>query len=74
MAKEERTREYQCEYYKVKARPNSCFFCDNCTDIFFDYKNGNPAPYMWLCDKGNDTEVGMMGKCQDFNEQTERSE
>ena len=29
---------------------------------------------MWLCDKGNDTEVGMMGKCQDFYEVAEQTE
>ena len=70
----EHTRKFQCEYYTVYARPNSCFFCDNCNDIFYDYENGYASPYMWLCDKGNDTEVGMMGKCQDFYEEAEQTE
>ena len=68
------TRKFQCEYYTIYARPNSCFFCDNCNDIFYDYRNGYASPYMWLCDKGNDTEVGMMGKCQDFYEDAEQTE
>ena len=71
---DEHTRKFQCEYYTVYARPNSCFFCDNCHDIFYDYINGYAYPYMWLCDKGNDTEVGMMGKCQDFYEVAEQTE
>ena len=69
MKTEEPTRKFQCEYYSLRARPNSCFFCDNCTDIYFDYAKGYAAPYMWLCNVGNDTEAGLMGKCQDFREE-----
>ena len=57
------TREYKCEYYSLKAHPRSCFFCDNCPDIFFDYTNG---PYMFMCIKEADTEAGLLGKCNQF--------
>lgn len=59
------TREYKCEYYSLKAHPRSCFFCDNCTDIFFDYTNG---PYMFMCVKQADTGAGLLGKCNQFIE------
>lgn len=56
-------REYECEYYKVKAHRRSCFFCGNCADIFFDYSNG---PYMFLCDAGMDVSKGLKGECVQF--------
>jgi len=59
------TREYECEYYRLKAHPRSCFFCDNCTDIFFDYTNG---PYMLFCSVDADIDTGMRGECGKFTE------
>ena len=26
-------REYKCEYYRLRAHPKSCFFCDVDSDI-----------------------------------------
>ena len=72
MEKSEMTRNYKCDYYSVWAHPRSCFFCDHCTDIFFDYTNG---PYMWMCELTEDGEdaservhLGMTGQCTDFME------
>ena len=39
-------KEYECEFYAVNAHKYSCFFCDHCTDIWWDFSNG---PYMILC-------------------------
>ena len=39
--------EYKCENgitYEVKE--DSCYICDHCTDIWWDYTHG---PYMSLC-------------------------
>ena len=58
------TRKFECEEYTVYARPNSCFFCTQCTDIFYDWD----GPYLWLCDINADTHDGMMGKCKHFND------
>ena len=59
-------KEYKCEYYSVQAAENSCFFCQHCTDIFFDYTNG---PYMFLCDEDADTRKGCDGQCKLFKEE-----
>ncbi|MBQ1297096.1 MAG: hypothetical protein IIY21_23835 [Clostridiales bacterium] len=45
------------------ALPNSCLFCWNCTDIFYDFTNG---PYMFICREDGDTINGMCGKCKSF--------
>ena len=42
-------KTYECEYYKVTAHKHSCFFCEYCTDVWWDYTHG---PYMWHCEKG----------------------
>lgn len=70
---DELTRVYKSENFTIRARPNSCFFCDHLTDIFWDYTNG---PYMFICENkkmadGNDEdpiEKGMLGLCEDFAE------
>ena len=49
----------------IIAHPRSCFFCDNCTDIFYD----SDGPYMWFCRKDGDTELGVSGKCEYFEEE-----
>ena len=51
------------------AHPKACFFCDHCTDIFYDW-NG---PYMFICQKDHNDEIerGLEGKCPDFYETTE---
>lgn len=58
-------KEYKCEYYSVQKAENSCFFCQHCTDIFFDYTNG---PYMFICDEDADTIKGCDGQCKLFKE------
>lgn len=73
---EERTRKYVCEYYSVMAHPRSCFFCEHCTYIWYDYTVG---PYMFDCDSdnveldehgarqvGDKVRLGLQGKCNDF--------
>lgn len=45
--------------------PKCCVFCDNCTDIWYDY-NG---PYMVRCDKGLSEEIGCKGECKEFIEE-----
>ena len=59
-------KEYKCEYYSVQVAENSCFFCQHCTDIFFDYTNG---PYMFICDKDADTMKGYDGQCKLFKKE-----
>lgn len=57
-------RKYECEYYSLRARPNSCFFCDHCTDIFFD----QDGPYAFVCDEEQNVELGLSGMCSLFIE------
>ena len=70
VTREEAKRKYECEEYAVMAHPKACFFCDHCTDIFYDYTNG---PYMFICDKDHNDEIqrGLAGKCPDFYESNE---
>ena len=58
-------RKYECEYYSLSAPATSCFFCDHCTDIFFDFSHG---PYMFFCELDEDVDVGLSGKCKTFKE------
>lgn len=59
-------REYDGDgHYKVIAHPKSCFFCDWCTDIFYD----SSGPYMWLCKKDGDVDAGISGECKHFKEE-----
>lgn len=62
----ELTRIFHGPGYTVKARPQSCFFCDHLTDILYDYTNG---PYGFACDLDGDIETGMRGLCQNFSEE-----
>ena len=59
------TREYKSEFYRVKAHPRSCFFCDHLTDIFWDYSHG---PYMFYCEIEQEIDTGMCGECKQFVE------
>ena len=61
-------RTYECEFYRCKAHPRSCLFCDHCTDIYWDYTNG---PYMVCCDIEGDTMLGSRGECGFFFEESE---
>ena len=65
-------KEFKGEGYSVMAHPKSCFFCEHCTDIFYDYTNG---PYMFFCDLTEDGEdttdrinKGLKGSCNNFKE------
>ena len=62
---EENKKVYKCKEYEVVAHKHSCFFCKNCTDIFYDYTHG---PYMFLCIEGQETTNGLKGKCCSFME------
>lgn len=62
----ELTRIFHGPGYTVKARPQSCFFCDHLTDIIYDYTNG---PYGFACDLDGDIETGMRGLCRNFSEE-----
>ena len=60
-------KQYECEYYKVIAHQNSCFFCEYCTDIWWDYTNG---PYMCLCTNEIDVKSEFFRTgCPEFEEE-----
>ena len=61
---------YKCEFYSVMAAENSCFFCQHCSDIFFDYTNG---PYAFICTEGVPTSAGLKGRCNLFKEEKEEN-
>lgn len=61
-------REYRCEQYRLKAPPTCCLFCSHCSDVFWDFTHG---PYMFFCDAGADTEEGIRGRCNSFNEEVD---
>lgn len=67
---EEKLEKYECDEYIVWAIPNTCFFCEWCTDIFYDYING---PYMLFCTWDIDTNSVVTGKtpCKKFKEMAE---
>lgn len=50
---------------EITAHKNSCFFCENCTDIFYDYTNG---AYAFCCEYEKDTCKGVRGRCESFVE------
>lgn len=59
-------KEFKGEGYTVMAHPKSCFFCEHCTDIIYDYSNG---PYMFICNNNIDSdhiELGLKGMCDNF--------
>lgn len=60
-------REYRCEWYRLKAPPTCCLFCDHCTDVLWDYWHG---PYMFFCEIDGDTDRGCLGQCDRFAEGT----
>jgi len=62
-------RKYVFDEYDglyVMAPAKSCLFCDNCPDVFWDYTHG---PYMFFCDIDADTEDGIKGTCDRFEEE-----
>ena len=61
-------RLYECEYYRLMAPPKCCLFCVFCTDVYFDYTNG---PYMFMCARDGDTDLGVAGNCQLFLDEAE---
>lgn len=70
MDKSEMTRKFECDNGRTYlAHPKACLFCDNCTNIVFDYTNG---PYMAMCDIGLPEDIGMTGKCKGFKEDGEQ--
>ena len=69
--KDEDAKEYIINDFftdiKVTAHKRSCFFCEHCTDMYYDYTYG---PYMFFCTKRIDwAEVDAMhGSCEGFME------
>ena len=54
--------------FRILTLPNTCFFCEKCTDIFWDYSNG---PYMFTCEEEQKIDVdlvkeGLIGDCKYF--------
>lgn len=44
------SKPFECENGFIYQVPDdSCYICDHCTDIWYDYTHG---PYMSLCDLG----------------------
>ncbi len=72
--KDEDAKEYIINDFftdiKVTAHKRSCFFCEYCPDIIYDYTNG---PYMFFCTKGIDWDEAdaMHGNCAGFIEDEE---
>ncbi len=58
-------RRYEGRYYSLMAPARSCFFCEDLTDIFWDYEHG---PYLLICRYGHDTKEGACGRCERFRE------
>lgn len=57
-------KEYKLtDFFGVVAPDNCCLFCDQCSDIWWDYTHG---PYMFFCDIGKDTSKGAHGECEFF--------
>jgi len=64
--KSECTREFKCDDGNTyMCHPRSCFFCDHCEDILYDFTNG---PYSFLCEESEDIDQGLQGKCEKFIE------
>lgn len=57
----------------IRAHPKACFFCDHCTDIYWDYSHG---PYAFVCEKHSCLDDawdeiltnGLSGICPEFEE------
>lgn len=62
------TKTYEIGPFSVVADSNSCFFCDHCTDIYYDYENG---PYMFICAECQETDKGLSGSCEMFTAEGE---
>ena len=48
---------FEGDHYTVTANRRSCFFCEHCTDIWFDYTVG---PYMFHCEQGIDSKKDVL--------------
>lgn len=47
----------------------SCVFCKSCTDIWYDYC----GIYMAFCEINKNTEIGLNGKCKNFEVKRDKS-
>ena len=66
MDKSQCTRKFECDNGRTYlCHPRSCFFCEHCVEIIWDYTNG---PYMFPCDADGDTHIGLQGECDKFKE------
>ena len=51
------------------ALATSCLFCESCSDIFVD----STGPYLCICTKRLDTDLGAQGLCSDFKEEEDKN-
>lgn len=54
---------------EITAHKQSCFFCEHCDDILYDYSHG---AYMFMCLRDCDwyLEDAMHGNCKEFKEES----
>lgn len=64
-----RERPFKCDNGKIYMfQEDHCAFCNNCTDIYYDYTNG---PHLFLCNKGYDDYKTCGSFEEEDNEQRE---
>ena len=64
--KEENARRYNGLCWTLIAHKNSCCFCKNLSDLFYDFTHG---PYLFFCDKGIDVDNELLlNGCSEFEE------
>lgn len=62
------TKEFDCDWYIMTANRRSCFGCEHCAGIFFDYTYG---PYLFFCEKGVGSKLNVLRYgCELFKEET----
>ncbi len=60
------TKIYECEAFTCEAPIHSCFFCEHCSDIFYDFTNGSYALVCDMCSIETYKDCGL--HCRDFKE------
>lgn len=63
-------KTYNCGLFKYTLPDHACVFCKHCTDVFYDYSGGI---YMLICDKENDVDGNISGKCREFEENNDET-
>lgn len=78
-SKEQAIKEHENDGYKPYDLPEagfgqmmpgkSCVFCKYCTDIWYDLH----GIYMSFCEINKNTEIGLNGKCKNFEVKRDKS-